>query len=54
MRFIGNGVVWDKDANCPLAIFVGGTFETDNAEVIKKLKALDYGGKEDKKPVKEA
>lgn len=38
MLFLGNGVVWDKETNKRLCKFVDGKFETDDKEIIEKLK----------------
>lgn len=39
----GGGVVWDKDANKPLAEFdSNGLFETEDEAVASKLKAMGY------------
>lgn len=38
----GNGIVWDKDNNKPLAKFTGGSFSTEDRNVAEKLAALGY------------
>lgn len=42
MKFYGNGVVWNKEENKILCKFVGGTLETENIDIAKKLLNLGY------------
>ena len=42
MKFYGNGIVWDKDNNKTLCEFVKGKLETEDVNIIEKLKSMDY------------
>ncbi|WMX58080.1 hypothetical protein [Peribacillus sp. R9-11] len=48
MKFVGYGVVWDKENNKPLCEFVDGELKTTEDEVIKTLKKLGYKGEKEK------
>lgn len=41
-KFKGNGVVWNPEENKPLCKFSKGSFETEDPELIAKLKTLGY------------
>lgn len=40
--FNGKGIVWDGEANKPLARFKDGVFETEDGKTAGKLKKLGY------------
>jgi len=42
MKFSGNGIVWNPEKGEKLAKFENGVFETDDKEVISKLKKRGY------------
>jgi hypothetical protein len=42
MKFIGTGIVWDKDANKPLCEFENGFYETEDKDEIEKLLAAGF------------
>lgn len=42
MKFKGNGIVWNPEDNKELCKFSKGSLETENPELIEKLKNLGY------------
>lgn len=42
MKFYGNGLVWDRDANKPLCKFIKKELETEDKHIIDRLIELGY------------
>jgi hypothetical protein len=42
MKFYGKGIVWDATGNKILCKFVNGEFETNQQQVINKLKSMNF------------
>ena len=50
MKFYGNGIIWNAQANRPLCRFEKGEFTTEDEGAIKALMNLGY--KHDEPPIK--
>ena len=49
VKFYGNGIVWNAQANRPLCRFIKGEFITEDEGVVKTLTELGY--KHDEPPI---